>query len=138
MLLVNRLLKINKFTIPKLKRQENWFDKVLAKFKLPKTAGSNPFFQFAKRYRYYWQQHLFLLICLFFIPIKNSYEEVKGEVDGLLVELNRHKPSKILDRNVVLVSEIFQKKTGTLKLSDYPPKLIKIILSVEDQNFYKA
>lgn len=132
------LLEINKFTIPKLKRQENWFDKVLAKFKLPETAGSNPYFQFAKRYRYYLATALFLLICLsIFIPIKNSYEEVKGEVDGLLVELNRHKPSKILDRNGVLVSEIFQKKTGTLKLSDYPPKLIKIILSVEDQNFYK-
>ena len=132
------LIEINKFTIPKLKRQENWFDKVLSKFKLPEAAGSNPYFQFAKRYRYYLATAFFLLICLcIFIPIKNSYEEVKGEVDGLLLELNRHKPSKILDRNGVLVSEIFQKKTGSLKLSDYPPKLIKIILSVEDQNFYK-
>lgn len=132
------LIEINKFTIPKLKRQENWFDKVLSKFTLPEAAGSNPYFQFAKRYRYYLATAFFLLICLcIFIPIKNSYEEVKGEVDGLLLELNRHKPSKILDRNGVLVSEIFQKKTGSLKLSDYPPKLIKIILSVEDQNFYK-
>ncbi|MBP9161887.1 MAG: transglycosylase domain-containing protein, partial [Leptospiraceae bacterium] len=125
-------------TIPKLKRQETWFDKLAQKLPLPEKFTSNSFFQFARKYRFFLASAVFILLCIsIIIPIKNSYDEVKGEVDGLLVELNRHKPSKILDRNGVLVSEIFQKKTGVLKLSDYPPKLIKIILSVEDQNFYK-
>ncbi|MBK9503545.1 MAG: transglycosylase domain-containing protein [Leptospiraceae bacterium] len=132
------LIEINKFTIPKLKRQETWFDKLAQKLPLPEKFTSNSFFQFARKYRFFLASAVFILLCIsIIIPIKNSYDEVKGEVDGLLVELNRHKPSKILDRNGVLVSEIFQKKTGVLKLSDYPPKLIKIILSVEDQNFYK-
>jgi penicillin-binding protein 1A len=36
--------------------------------------------------------------------------------------------------NISHIDNIF---ISSLKLSDYPPKLIKIILSVEDQNFYK-
>jgi len=132
------LLEINKVTLPKIKKQETWFEKFLQKFQLPEKTDSNRYLQFAKKYRYFLAAALLILISIsIIIPIRSSYIEVKSEVDELLVELNRHKPSKILDRNGVLVSEIFQKKTGTLKLSDYPPKLIKIILSVEDQNFYK-
>lgn len=132
------LLEINKVTLPKIKKQETWFEKFLQKFQLPEKTDSNRYLQFAKKYRYFLAAALLILISVsIIIPIRSSYIEVKSEVDELLVELNRHKPSKILDRNGVLVSEIFQKKTGTLKLSDYPPKLIKIILSVEDQNFYK-
>ena len=130
------LLEINKITIPKFKEKENWFTKV--KSKLFHSESTSPYTHFARKYWYVLAASLVLIAILAVaIPVKNSYEEVKAEVDGLLVELNRHKPSKILDRNGVLVSEIFQKKTGSLKLQDYPPKLIKIILSVEDQNFYK-
>lgn len=132
------LLEINKVTLPKIKKKETWFEKFLQKIPLPKGTSSNSFIQFIKSYRYILAGVFFLILCIgILIPIRNTYVEVKGEVDGLLIELNRHKPSKILDRNGVLVSEIFQKKTGSLKLSDYPPKLIRIILSVEDQNFYK-
>lgn len=130
------LLEITKISIPKFKK--TWFEKVKEKLEFPDSKFANPFFHFLLKYWYVFSAILLLIVFLSIaIPIKNSYEEVKAEVDGLLIELNRHKPSRILDRNGVLVSEIFQKKTGSLKLQDYPPKLIKIILSVEDQNFYK-
>ncbi|MBK8395344.1 MAG: transglycosylase domain-containing protein [Leptospiraceae bacterium] len=129
-------IEINKIQIPKFKENENWFTKL--KSKLFHSESTNPFLNLARKYRYFLSAVVILMLILsIYIPIKISYEEVKAEVDELLVELNRHKPSKILDRNGVLVSEIFQKKTGSMKLQDYPSKLIKIILSVEDQNFYK-
>ena len=130
------LLEITKISIPKFKK--TWLEKLKDKFDLPESSIVNPYFHFIRKYWYAFGLLVVLIIFLSIaIPIKNSYEEVKSEVDSLLIELNRHKPSKILDRNGVLVSEIFQKKTGSLKLQDYPPKLIRIILSVEDQNFYK-
>jgi penicillin-binding protein 1A len=79
---------------------------------------------------------LLLLIVSIFIYTKSVYQEVNIETDKLLLELNRHKPTKIMDREGNLVSEIYQKKTGSSKLDDYPKKLVKIILSVEDKNFY--
>lgn len=78
---------------------------------------------------------LILSLGLFFF-IRSEYSEVKLETEKLLLQLNKHKPSKILDRNGNLVSEIFQKKTGTMKLTEMPEKLKKIILAVEDKNFY--
>ncbi|MDX1958634.1 MAG: transglycosylase domain-containing protein [Leptospiraceae bacterium] len=77
---------------------------------------------------------LFLLFTI--IPFSIAYKEAKEQLPGLLLELGKNKPSKILDRNGEIISEIFQKKTGSTKLKEYPPALIEIILNVEDKNFY--
>jgi penicillin-binding protein 1A len=78
----------------------------------------------------------FLLLVLGGIPLIGFYNETKLELNELLLELGKNKTSKILDRNGEIVSEIFQKKTSSLSLEEYPPKLIDIILAVEDRDFY--
>jgi penicillin-binding protein 1A len=60
----------------------------------------------------------------------------KSELPEILGSLSKGKPTKILDRNGQVVSEIFQKRTSTLQLSDYPDSLITALLNVEDRNFY--
>lgn len=60
----------------------------------------------------------------------------KAELDVVLAGLSKGKPTKILDRNGQVVSEIFQKRVSTLKLSDYPENLVIALLNVEDRGFY--
>ncbi len=60
----------------------------------------------------------------------------KSEINSLLSELAKNKPSKILDANGKVVSEIFQKRTSSLKINEYPEQLKKIILRIEDNDFY--
>ena len=62
--------------------------------------------------------------------------QLKSEMNEILGSLSKGKPTKILDRNGQVVSEIFQKRTSTLKLSDYPENLKIALLNVEDRNFY--
>lgn len=45
-------------------------------------------------------------------------------------------PNRILDRNGVVVAELFARKTGSLRKEDVPDSLKKKIVFVEDQNFY--
>ena len=79
---------------------------------------------------------IFLFSIFILIPFFGMYNETKAELPELLLELGKNKPSKILDRNGKIISEIFQKKTSSLKLNQYPSKLIDIILAVEDKDFY--
>ncbi|MCB1179347.1 MAG: transglycosylase domain-containing protein [Leptospiraceae bacterium] len=70
------------------------------------------------------------------VPLVAKYKEAKEELVELLPELGKNKPSVILDKDGAMISEIYQKKTGSTKLNEYPHKLIEIILNVEDRNFY--
>ncbi len=78
-----------------------------------------------------------LIFILIGIPIIGVYQESKEELPELLEELKKNKPTIILDQNGNLISEIFQKKTSSYRLSDYPNKLIEIVLAVEDKDFYE-
>jgi penicillin-binding protein 1A len=78
---------------------------------------------------------ILLLLCVS-IPMYIGYSNAYNELDALLVELKKNKASHIYDRNGNLLSEIYQKKTGTSKIEDFPPKLLKMVLSVEDKNFF--
>ncbi|WCL49864.1 transglycosylase domain-containing protein [Leptospira sp. GIMC2001] len=62
--------------------------------------------------------------------------QTKSELNEILNGLSKGKPTKILDRNGQVVSEIFQKRISTLKISDYPENLVTALLNVEDRNFY--
>lgn len=62
--------------------------------------------------------------------------QAKSELNSILAGLSKGKPTKILDRNGQVVSEIFQKRISTLKLSDYPENLVTALLNVEDRSFY--
>ncbi|MCB1304798.1 MAG: transglycosylase domain-containing protein, partial [Leptospiraceae bacterium] len=44
--------------------------------------------------------------------------------------------NRIVDRNGVLIGELFSRKTGTLKADQIPPRLRDILLFVEDRDFY--
>jgi penicillin-binding protein 1A len=80
-------------------------------------------------------------IALFFFIIVFAYFiagvfEMKKEVPALLTQLTKNVPTKILDRNGNVVSEIFQKRTSTLHLQDYSEDLVSILLNIEDQKFF--
>ncbi|MBE7412599.1 MAG: transglycosylase domain-containing protein [Leptospiraceae bacterium] len=84
---------------------------------------------------------LFLTVPVIFFLILTGWNifeisNYKSEINTLLAELNKNKPSKILDSNGKIVSEIFQKRTSSMKIGDYPNDLKKIILRIEDNNFY--
>jgi penicillin-binding protein 1A len=82
---------------------------------------------------------LFLIFFLFVslgIPLLETYRETESKLDDLLQELNKNKPSLILDRDGEKIAEIYQKKIGSTRLSDYPPLMKEIILNVEDRGFY--
>ncbi len=82
---------------------------------------------------------LFLIFFLFVslgIPLLETYRETEAKLDELLQELNKNKPSMILDRDGEKIAEIYQKKIGTTKLSEYPVLMKEIILHVEDRGFY--
>ncbi|MDZ4725459.1 MAG: transglycosylase domain-containing protein [Leptospira sp.] len=78
---------------------------------------------------------LFLFIIVFAYFIAGVYE-MKKEVPGLLTQLTKNIPTKILDRNGSVVSEIFQKRTSTLRLQDYSEDMVSILLNIEDQKFF--
>ncbi|TGL87533.1 carboxypeptidase [Leptospira congkakensis] len=80
-------------------------------------------------------------ICLFLFILGFSYFvagvlATKKEVPLYLESLSKNIPTKILDRNGQMVSEIFQKRTSTLRLQDYPEDMISILLNIEDQKFF--
>jgi len=77
-----------------------------------------------------------ILVFLFFAWNILEVMHYKSEINVLLTELNKNKPSKILDSNGKVVSEIFQKRTSSLKITEYPEMLKKIILRIEDNGFY--
>lgn len=82
---------------------------------------------------------LFLIFFLFValgIPLLEAYRETESKLDELLLELGKNKPSQILDSDGQKIAEIYQKKIGSTKLSEYPQLLIDIILNVEDRSFY--
>lgn len=78
---------------------------------------------------------LFLFIIVFAYFIAGVFQ-IKKEVPDLLISLSKNIPTKILDRNGNVVSEIFQKRTSTLHLQDYPEDMISILLNIEDQKFF--
>jgi penicillin-binding protein 1A len=78
----------------------------------------------------------FVLISVIGFPLIATFRETQSKLGELLQELDKNKPSLILDQDGNTVSEIYQKKTGTTKLSQYPPLLIDIILNIEDRGFY--
>ncbi|TGL57183.1 carboxypeptidase [Leptospira ognonensis] len=78
---------------------------------------------------------LFFFILVFAYFIAGVYE-MRKEVPGLLAELTKNVPTKILDRNGSVVSEIFQKRTSTLRLQDYSEEMVSILLNIEDQKFF--
>lgn len=51
--------------------------------------------------------------------------------------LSQNQPTKILDRNGDLVSELFGKRVSDLDWGDYPDDLKKMLLLVEDRDFYQ-
>ncbi len=80
-------------------------------------------------------------VCLFLLILGFSYFvagvlSTKKEVPLYLESLSKNIPTKILDRNGQMVSEIFQKRTSTLRLQDYPEDMISILLNIEDQKFF--
>lgn len=80
-------------------------------------------------------------LCLFLFILGFSYFvagvlTTKKEVPMYLETLSKNIPTKILDRNGQMVSEIFQKRTSTLHLQDYPEDMISILLNIEDQKFF--
>jgi penicillin-binding protein 1A len=78
---------------------------------------------------------LFFFIIVFAYFIAGVFE-MKKEVPGLLTELTKNVPTKILDRNGNVVSEIFQKRTSTLRLQDYSDDMVSVLLNIEDQKFF--
>jgi|JI8StandDraft_1071087.scaffolds.fasta_scaffold00250_4 penicillin-binding protein 1A len=78
---------------------------------------------------------LFFFIIIFAYFITGVFE-MKKEIPGLLAELKKNVPTKILDRNGNVVSEIFQKRTSTLRLQDYSEDMVSILLNIEDQKFF--
>ncbi|MEM7179968.1 MAG: transglycosylase domain-containing protein [Spirochaetota bacterium] len=78
----------------------------------------------------------FLLLLVFSIVFVIGYSNATEELGSLLSELSKNKPSIVYDKNGKVLSEIYQKKTGTTKLSEYPPQLIQMLLAVEDRDFY--
>ncbi|MCE9501395.1 MAG: transglycosylase domain-containing protein, partial [Leptospira sp.] len=79
---------------------------------------------------------IFPVIIFFSYFIYGIFEERNG-ISELLSELSKNKPTRILDRKGKVISEIFSRKTSSLKLKDYPASLISIVLGVEDRGFYK-
>nr|WP_246838038.1 hypothetical protein [Leptospira levettii] len=80
-------------------------------------------------------------ILLFLFIVSFSYFvagvlATKKEVPMYLETLSKNIPTKILDRNGQVVSEIFQKRTSTLSLQDYPEDMISILLNIKDQKFF--
>jgi len=83
-------------------------------------------------------------ICLFLLTVMvvafaylgTGILQTKSELSAMLTDLSKSKPTKIIDRNGQVLSEIFQKRISTLKLSDYPEHMITALLNVEDKNFY--
>jgi len=78
---------------------------------------------------------LFVFILAFAYFIAGVFE-VRKEVPQLLNELAKNVPTKILDRHGNVVSEIFQKRTSTLRLQDYSDDMVSILLNIEDQKFF--
>ena len=85
----------------------------------------------------YWFGLSFLILTIvLFAVLGAGILQMKSEMTNILSGLSKGKPTKILDRNGQVLSEIFQKRTSTLKLSDYPENLKIALLNVEDRNFY--
>ncbi len=78
----------------------------------------------------------FFLLILSFAYFVSGVIQTKRELPEYLVQIQKNVPTKILDRNGAVVSEIFQKRTSTLKLEDYPEDLISILLNIEDRKFF--
>lgn len=76
---------------------------------------------------------LFIVLFSYFVA---GVLQTKKEIPAYITHLSKNLPTKILDRNGEVVSEIFQKRTSTLKLSDYPEEMISILLNIEDQKFF--
>lgn len=62
--------------------------------------------------------------------------KIKNDLQEYLTNLSKGKPTKVLDRNGQVLSEIFQKRISTLPLREYPAHLIQTLLYIEDTHFY--
>ncbi|MCB1141727.1 MAG: transglycosylase domain-containing protein [Leptospiraceae bacterium] len=131
------ILEVKKITIPGSEkkdsnpgtvrpRSKNRLDTVF--YYLP------PFFQ--KKWLLAMILIFFFLVAVVGFPLLANFKETQSRLGELLQELGKNKPSVILDREGNTVSEIYQKKTGTTKLNQYPGLMIDIILNVEDRGFF--
>ncbi|EMY70728.1 transglycosylase domain-containing protein [Leptospira vanthielii] len=105
------------------------------KQRLSSGRGKSPSFSYVKL------AFTLTSVCLFLFILGFSYFvagvlTTKKEVPMYLESLSKNIPTKILDRNGQMVSEIFQKRTSTLHLQDYPEDMIFILLNIEDQKFF--
>lgn len=86
---------------------------------------------------FYWSGlGILILFITIFTYLGTGVLQTKSELRSILGNLNKGKPTKIIDRNGQVVSEIFQKRISTVKLEDYPENLITALLNVEDRGFY--
>ncbi|MDF3820983.1 transglycosylase domain-containing protein [Leptospira sp. 96542] len=76
---------------------------------------------------------LFIVVFSYFVA---GVLQTKKDIPLYLNQLSKNIPTKILDRNGQVVSEIFQKRTSTLDLKDYPEDMVSILLNIEDQKFF--
>ncbi|TGN19083.1 transglycosylase domain-containing protein [Leptospira idonii] len=118
---------------PPSEKKPLWFRE--NKVSYPKQKKTNGDFSFLKFIFGATAFGLFLFILVFAYFIAGVFQ-IKKEIPGLLVQLSKNVPTKILDRNGNVVSEIFQKRTSTLRLQDYPEDMVSILLNIEDQKFF--
>lgn len=117
---------------------QEWRKKRETNLKTPKQPKL-----FDKKQSISFARYLFVSLSLFFLVFIVTFSYfvagvflTQREIPVYLEGLSKNIPTKILDRNGQVVSEIFQKRTSTLKLSDYPEDMITILLNVEDQKFF--
>ncbi|MCC5816768.1 MAG: transglycosylase domain-containing protein [Leptospira sp.] len=111
-------------------------------FSKPKDKpGRNKVSNSTERKKYlsllYWSGLAILLFSITVLAfLGTGVLRTKSELSDIIGNLSKGKPTKIIDRNGQVVSEIFQKRISTLKLEDYPENLITALLNVEDRGFY--
>lgn len=104
--------------------------RIQSKYKKPNRNLSLPKFIFTSVVIVFF---LFIVVFSYFVA---GVLQTKKEIPMYLTLLSKNLPTKILDRNGQVVSEIFQKRTSTLQLSDYPEDMISVLLNIEDQKFF--
>lgn len=64
------------------------------------------------------------------------YFSVQFNKEAYFEEINKNYSNQIYDRNGNILSELFQKKSSTLSYEAIPEQMKRILLFVEDQNFF--
>ena len=90
-------------------------------------------------FKFYFNSLLFLVLSLvtlygliYFFP--NWF--IEEEADKYFERIGGNLPNQVIDRNGELLAELFSYRVGNLSPKDISKDFIKILLFVEDQNFY--